>query len=288
MESSFLSSTEILISSNMSGSKEPRFGMARPINGRTDQTAFTPSTFMQMPVNGRGDFATMTVSEPVVKHDAFCDFCRGNVDGIRYKCVTMPDFDMCEKCYPPNRTDKNAGNYLDPEHLFYAIDYRTADDHRGPLGNRTNVTHPGFECAICDNPGKDIVGTRYTCVQCQINLCEICEFNQKHDPTHVRMKVVVPQEPALRQRKKEQAQQNKTSNPNPPLMRMGMPVNGRQDFQPLTDSGSHPPAPRMMMPVNGRQDFQPLGGTSNGNGGATLAPSHIFGAGTSRNGSPST
>ena len=63
------------------------------------------------------------------------------------------------------------------------------------------------------------------------------------------MKVVVPQEPALRQRKKEQAQQNKTSNPNPPLMRMGMPVNGRQDFQPLTDSGSHPPAPRMMMPV---------------------------------------
>ena len=244
----------------------PKFGMAMPINGVNDyEECAPPAPGMLLNVNGRSDFKRLSA----VKHDAYCDFCKKNVDGIRYKCVTLPDFDICELCYPPNRTDKSATNYLDPQHIFYAIDYHTVDDYRGPLGNRTNIVHKGFKCYICDD-NKDIIGTRYTCVQCQINLCEVCEFNQKHNPLHVRMKIVTPPE--------------EESNPKGKVGNV-MPMNGRQDYKPFSDTVDSNPRPlmRMAMPMNGRQDFASLNKNSNINGGLVAPDSKVVSKDISRN-----
>eukprot|EP00698_Gefionella_okellyi_P008563 TRINITY_DN2128_c0_g1_i1.p1 TRINITY_DN2128_c0_g1~~TRINITY_DN2128_c0_g1_i1.p1 ORF type:complete len:134 (+),score=3.74 TRINITY_DN2128_c0_g1_i1:158-559(+) len=56
--------------------------------------------------------------------------------------------------------------------------------------NRTSLVHSGFACAFCNM--SPIVGVRYLCTQCGLDLCEACELLEKHPPTHTRLKIAYP------------------------------------------------------------------------------------------------
>ena len=46
---------------------------------------------------------------------------------------------------------------------------------------------------ICNKCGKEIIGKRFKCVQCQnFNLCEICESNYNHDMSHIMLSIIYP------------------------------------------------------------------------------------------------
>ena len=52
------------------------------------------------------------------------------------------------------------------------------------------IIHKGITCNKC---GKEIIGERFKCVQCQnFNLCEICEHNYNHDMSHIMISIIYP------------------------------------------------------------------------------------------------
>ena len=66
---------------------------------------------------------------------------------------------------------------------------------RPDVENRLHLVHHGVICDFCPADrvaAGPIVGHRFCCVQCQVNLCEACEARGAHDPAHPRLKYAVP------------------------------------------------------------------------------------------------
>ena len=184
------------------------------------------------------------VGEEEIVHEATCDLCPPGtwIRGIRMKCVVCPDYDLCTSCFTSKRFSR-----CDSSHVFYALDVQVPNVNFGPLGNRTGAVHSGFKCGICRS-GKDIVGIRYQCVQCQLDICESCEFSGAHEPTHVRMKV---SQPTVVNSNSHESNKIQTSifTHQQPMVRMLRPENGRGGMNPFTPDA---PAARMLRPENGR------------------------------------
>ena len=92
--------------------------------------------------------------------------------------------------------DTGAGAQAhDGGHLFLRVAATTDAGQDHPLlMNRAGLVHTGHTCSACAgaNAGPAIVGTRFTCIQCQVDLCEACEASGAHDPAHPRLKYAVP------------------------------------------------------------------------------------------------
>lgn len=110
-------------------------------------------------------------------HNAICDSCETQIRGIRYKCQSCPDFDLCEKCY-------NVKGVHNPEHKFDAI--TRPCPWRRPNGNancsrptnQSEVIHP----ATCDGCHQRIKGLRYKCNNCiDFDLCQSCKDKNIHN-----------------------------------------------------------------------------------------------------------
>jgi len=65
----------------------------------------------------------MSVDAGVHPH-VICDGCNGNVFGIRYKCATCPDYDLCSKCF------ETTESYHDVRHAFYQLKTPVRRDQR--------------------------------------------------------------------------------------------------------------------------------------------------------------
>jgi len=161
---------------------------------------------MMVNSNGRdGGFSRQQASTggtPTTHVGISCDSCGVSpLQGVRYRCSVCPDYDLCDTCI----VAAEAGNpAVHPAaHLFLRIPHHSDDTQRTPqVTNRSAAVHRGVHCDVCVGPfgpasftfgvaeaaKPDIVGYRFECVQCEVNLCEACEALGKHDPSHPRVK----------------------------------------------------------------------------------------------------
>ncbi|KDN52114.1 hypothetical protein K437DRAFT_254674 [Tilletiaria anomala UBC 951] len=110
--------------------------------------------------------STMTVP----KHEAACDLCDTMIHGVRRKCAVCPDFDCCATC-APRLPDVHVG------HGFFV----SRDPAAFPqCSQRSHYAwyHPNV---ICDNCDSGITGTRYKCIACDWDLCQVCEADPAQD-----------------------------------------------------------------------------------------------------------
>lgn len=132
--------------------------------------------------SGRRGFIDLPINTQEFVHKGiYCDVCSESIKGIRYKCSTCPDHDVCTNCIETFEAENNS-------HIFYRI----AKSHVSSspiLQNRSTWTH----AVACDNCGQNIVGYRYFCTVCATSLCEKCEQCNYHNATHNLLKMTPPQ-----------------------------------------------------------------------------------------------
>jgi len=153
-----------------------------------------------------------------------CDSCgKENITGIRYKCMECPNYDICESCMAkpreqtsfarePNGSQpegRSASNDTAPpytafpysrgveghtnDHMLLKVSKWSQTKKCPLLFNRDQWVNKGIQCFHCNK--QNIIGWRYLCVQCGINICEVCERTGEHTLSHPLLKMVPIQEP---------------------------------------------------------------------------------------------
>ena len=140
-----------------------------------------------------------TSGRVVVHTGVRCDCCHIiNLVGKRYKCIVCPDYDLCDTCIASKDSMHTSS------HQFVVL-CKPVDSNSitiPVLKNRSNWIH-NFNCSFCH---LAIVGFRYNCPTCPINLCESCELivddiiermneiGVRHTPDHILMKIGLPRQ----------------------------------------------------------------------------------------------
>lgn len=105
-----------------------------------------------------------------------CDGCNRSIFGIRYKCATCPDYDLCSNCHD------TIESFHDARHAFYQLKTPVRRDQRARLpqhkalyeaSEKQSDLHEGFYCDGCD--ASPIRGIRFRCLECHdYDLCQAC------------------------------------------------------------------------------------------------------------------
>ena len=129
-----------------------------------------------------------------------CDSCgKENITGIRYKCMECPNYDICESCMakPRGTTIQSTASVEDRghtnDHMLLKVSKWSQTKKFPLLFNRDQWVNKGIQCFHCNK--QNIIGWRYLCVQCGINICEVCERTGEHTLSHPLLKMVPIQEP---------------------------------------------------------------------------------------------
>jgi len=119
-----------------------------------------------------------------VIHRATCDLCGSGINGVRYKCLTCPDYDTCSQCI-------SITNEQHPNHTFVKV---TESQMLAPKDLALRQKHR----ASCNECGSKIRGIRYKCMHpsCpDYDLCHKCEALPiaVHPANHPMLKMRDPQ-----------------------------------------------------------------------------------------------
>jgi hypothetical protein len=130
------------------------------------------------------------INKSLIQHgNTTCDACGSTpIIGDRYKCMFCPNLDFCQECQMFSTT---LNQYHDIQHPLICIHDSSLYTKSIHVINHSDIIHPQTKCSSCST--SPIVGIRYTCSKCGIDLCERCEFIGVHDPTHQRIKLMYPQ-----------------------------------------------------------------------------------------------
>ncbi|WWC64178.1 uncharacterized protein I303_106786 [Kwoniella dejecticola CBS 10117] len=131
--------------------------------------------------------------------DLECTMCRHPLFKNRFKCVSCSNFNLCRTCYHKADEIHSAHAFLSlPDKTLPLLDglgLQPRDPPERPHLIPVPMRHPG---AFCHNCLQDIVGPRFHCAVCAVDLCIQCEavvsdFNgTSHTADHIMMKIPVP------------------------------------------------------------------------------------------------
>jgi len=169
---------------------DPRFGADGPFAGRGPCGGFWRRHCNR---NAEDNNAAPDIKEkPVTTADGkeihyriTCDGCsQSPLLGIRFKCQTCDNFDLCEKC--------EATNKHPADHPLLKIRQSVYGPRRHQQNSGPTV-HSGYTCDGCNV--TPIVGVRYRCTKCDdFDLCEKCEATpNKHPADHTLIKIKTAQ-----------------------------------------------------------------------------------------------
>ena len=128
--------------------------------------------------------SSINAAGETIHNGVFCDNCDGNhqgpIVGIRYKCSVCPDTDYCQDCIESlEKIQDKTSKFHNPDHVFFRIHNDICGITTVPLLQNRGADdglswmHPNTNCNFCKQP---VVGFKYFCPQCSINICESCEF----------------------------------------------------------------------------------------------------------------
>jgi tetratricopeptide (TPR) repeat protein len=131
------------------------------------------------------DVAEIEFNHHIEHTNVTCDVClKTPIIGDRYKCIFCPDVDFCHDC------QGLTNHQHDPKHPLICIHDSALYTSSLTLQNRSQMIHLNTHCMLCSV--SPIIGIRYECVTCKINICEKCEFLCLHDVSHQRIKTILP------------------------------------------------------------------------------------------------
>ena len=101
-------------------------------------------------------------------HEAVCDGCDNRIKGVRLKCTTCKDYDLCIGCYSLGEHEHDVFHRIsDPSKPLPAVPKGTDTSGTPLLGSKTpNYSKNVHHSADCDYCKSNIVGVRHKCTIC--------------------------------------------------------------------------------------------------------------------------
>jgi hypothetical protein len=127
----------------------------------------------------------------VIHYGVICDCCEKIIRGMRWKCLTCSNYDLCQDCKSKQPTIHNHANSHEFKPIPYPQNYCSSNSKR--------IT-ASLHSAVCDFCESQIYGTRHKCINCpDFDLCNGCiSLAPTQHPNHTFMPIYRPGEPEIK------------------------------------------------------------------------------------------